>query len=158
MIGRAPGALVLRSDMIRKRLVGVPPEEHLSAASYTPELNKRVYETITQEATVALAAGQCVVVDAVFAREEERQAVENSAAIDYPFVGIWLDVPETKLKDRVTKRIGDISDATPDVVSQQLLMNTGNINWHRLDASGGPQETLILAHALMPPGAIHRLD
>src|SRR3546814_8300461 len=34
-LGRAPGARILRSDVLRKRLAGVPPETPLPRASYT---------------------------------------------------------------------------------------------------------------------------
>src|SRR5690606_22890961 len=34
-LGRAPGARILRSDVLRKRLVGVPPETALSTDAYT---------------------------------------------------------------------------------------------------------------------------
>src|SRR3546814_1508301 len=34
-LGRAPGARILRSDVLRKRLAGVPPETPLPRASYS---------------------------------------------------------------------------------------------------------------------------
>jgi predicted kinase len=148
-LGRAPGALLLRSDVIRKRMADVLSEERLSTAFYTPEYNRQVYETLMREASAALAADQCVVVDAVFAREEERQAVETSAA-GSPFIGLWLDAPARALKDRVSQRMADASDATPDVVSRQLTLETGRITWHRVDASGPPEATLAAALFFVP--------
>ena len=41
-IGRAPGAVVLRSDVIRKRLMGVPATASLGPQGYTRELTARV--------------------------------------------------------------------------------------------------------------------
>jgi predicted kinase len=108
-----------------------------------------VYETLMQEASAALAAGQCVVVDAVFAREEERRAIETSAA-DSPFIGLWLDAPAGALKDRVSQRMADASDATPDVVSRQLTLETGRITWHRVDSSGPPEAALAAALVFVP--------
>lgn len=155
-LGRAPGALLLRSDVTRKRLANVPPEERLPAAFYTPKYNRRVYETLMREAAASLAAGQCVVVDAVFAREEERQAIETSAA-GAPFIGIWLDAPARTLKDRVSQRVADASDATPEVVSRQLTMEPGPITWHRVDASDTPEVALatVLTLTQIKPHGSH---
>lgn len=150
-LGRAPGALLLRSDVIRKRLADVPPEQRLPESAYTTDNNRRVYETLLREATSALAAGQCVVVDAVFGREHERHACETAAeTADVKFFGIWLDAPGPTLKERVTRRTADASDATADVVSRQLTGETGAIAWTRLDSSAEPGVVLNKARALVP--------
>ena len=66
-----------------------------------------------------------------------------------PFIGLWLDAPEGMLKDRVTARTGDASDATADVVARQLDYNLGHIGWHRLDAGGALEATREKALARM---------
>lgn len=142
-LGRAPGALLLRSDVLRKRLAGVAPEQRLPEAAYTPESNRQVYRTIMEEAATALGAGYCVVADAVFARPEERRAIEavaQDAGTD--FHGIWLDAPAATLSARVAGRSADASDATPAVVSRQLSYDTGVITWARIEAAEGPDEVL----------------
>lgn len=150
-LGRAPGALLLRSDVIRKRLADVPPERRLPESAYTPDNNRRVYETAIREAAAALNAGQCVVVDAVFGKEEERRSCEAAATVaGVKFFGIWLDAPGPALKTRVAKRTADASDATPEVVSRQLTYDTGSIAWARLDSSAEPGDVLNEARALVP--------
>jgi len=95
LVGRAPGALVLRSDVIRKRLFGVAPEVQLDAAAYTKEQSGRVYARMQRDAADAIAAGQSVIVDAVFARAEERAAIENIAReAAVPAMGLWLEAPK----------------------------------------------------------------
>ncbi len=136
-LGRAPGAVHLRSDTIRKEMFGVVETERLPPAAYTREMSDRVYGEIHARARLALAAGQAVVVDAVSSdaagRAELRRLAERAGV---PFTGIWLDAPADTLKARVTARSGDASDADAAVVAMQLVEETGPIDWRRLDAGG----------------------
>jgi predicted kinase len=133
--------LHLRSDVLRKRRFAVLPETPLPTEAYRAEVSARVYTLLAEEAETALAAGQAVVVDAVFAREGEREAVAKLATrLGVPFTGFWLDAPADVLKERAGERTGDASDATPQVVERQLGYETGSIDWIRLDASAGPED------------------
>lgn len=133
--GPVPGARVLRSDVIRKSLMGVAPEQRLSDAAYRPEVTARVYATMMERAHAALAAGFCVVLDAVFAQPHERAAAEAvAAAAGRPFAGFWLEGRATVLEQRIVARRGDASDATPAVLRLQLGYDTGQIAWTRVDA------------------------
>src|SRR5207249_4239953 len=75
-IGRSPGAVVVRSDVERKRLAGIALEERMPTGGYTPEASARTYAAMLTRAERVLRAGHSVVLDAVFAREDERQAAE----------------------------------------------------------------------------------
>lgn len=131
-IGRSPGAVVVRSDVERKRRAGIDLEARMPAGSYTPEASAQVYEAIIARAERALRAGHSVVLDAVFAREPERAAAEALAdRVGVPFRGIWLDVPKEVAQERVAGRRGDASDATPDVVARQFDYDLGSIRWER---------------------------
>jgi hypothetical protein len=133
-IGRAPGAVVVRSDVERKRLAGVALEERMPAGSYTPQAAARTYAAMLARAGRALRAGHSVVLDAVFAREDERAAAEALARkVGVPFEGLWLDVPKEVAKARVAARTADASDATPDVVERQFGYDLGPIGWRRVD-------------------------
>ena len=57
---RAPGAVVLRSDEIRKRLWACPEFEALPKDAYAPDENARVYGDMFELAERTLAAGQAV--------------------------------------------------------------------------------------------------
>ena len=74
--GRAPGAVVVRSDVERKRLAGIALAERMPAGSYTPEASARVYAAMRERAEQALRAGHSVVLDAVFDKPAERQSAE----------------------------------------------------------------------------------
>jgi uncharacterized protein len=142
-IGAVPGALVLRSDEIRKALCGVPALTRLGPDGYTPEITAQVYRTLMERAIVALKAGHTVIADAVFARPADRQAIERAAAsVRVPFTGIWLDAPAGVLVARTERRELDASDADPTVVHQQLVAGTGAPRWSRIDAAGEPGAVL----------------
>jgi len=131
-IGRAPGAVVVRSDVERKRLAGIALEDRMPAGSYTPEASDRVYAAMFERAEQALRAGHGVVVDAVFAKPHERQAAEALARkVGVPFDGQWLDVPKEVAQARVAARKGDASDATPALIERQFGYELGEITWRR---------------------------
>ncbi|WP_422000036.1 AAA family ATPase [Reyranella sp.] len=131
-IGRNPGAVVVRSDVERKRRAGVALEERMPAGSYTPAASAQVYDALLARAERVLRAGHSVVLDAVFARAEERLAAEALARrVGVPFEGIWLDVPKEVAQSRVAGRKADASDATPAVVERQFDYDLGTIDWQR---------------------------
>ena len=135
-IGRAPGAIVVRSDVERKRAAGVVLEEHMPAGSYTSEASARIYDAFLARAERVLCAGHSVVLDAVFAHDGERTAAEALALkLGVPFEGIWLDVPKEVAQARVANRKADASDATPAVVERQFGYDLGTITWQRRDSS-----------------------
>ena len=93
----------------------------------------------------ALAAGMPVILDAVFAKEAERQAAERLAReCGVRFHGLWLAADPPILMARVEKRIDDASDATPKVVEFQSNFDLGDISWTRFDVTGGPAEVLSM--------------
>ena len=107
-LGAVPGAVVLRSDEMRKRLCGVSRLEPLGATGYAQEVSDRVYATLAARADSIVRAGHSVIVDAVYARPADRRAIEQIAAeASVPFVGLWLDAPDSTLIDRVQRRRGD---------------------------------------------------
>jgi aminoglycoside phosphotransferase family enzyme/predicted kinase len=145
-IGGAPGAVVVRSDEMRKELAGVPVLEHLGPQGYSADMSRRVYAAVAERAARVLHGGHSVVVDAVFARPADRASIEQvAAAAGVPFIGVWLDAPESVLVARTEQRRGDASDADAAVVRQQKAQDTGPIHWHRIDASGSSNSALSAA-------------
>ena len=145
-LGRAPGAVHLRSDVIRKCLFGVDPLTRLGADAYTEAVTRQVYETIRHQAGEALAAGSAVVADAVHARPEERAGIAAVArAAGVPFDGLWLDAPEAVRIERVEGRTVDASDATAAVARAQAGFVPADPEWLRIDASGETDATVAQA-------------
>ena len=140
-LGPAPGAVVLRSDEVRKRLWGWAPLDPLPKAAYGPGTSEQVYETLIAEARAALRAGRAVIVDAVFLREQERQAVERLGREEgVRFEGAWLELDPEAARARVAARKGDASDADERVLEAQLGQDPGDVAWKKvsgLDPSAG---------------------
>lgn len=136
-IGSPPGALILRSDVIRKRLFGRRMEDRLPEEAYGGDATERTYARIIEEATLALDAGMTVIADAVYARPDERDALEAAAAdAGVPFAGFWLDAPLEVRMDRVGGRSADASDATVEFLRRAPSRECGAMRWTRIDASG----------------------
>jgi uncharacterized protein len=146
----APGAVVLRSDVERKMLLGKDEHEKLPEDAYSPAVTARVYATIADKARRALAAGHSAVVDAVFARSQERTVVAASAEIlGVPFHGLFLAADLDTRVARVSGRGRDASDADATVARRQESYDLGALDWTRIDASGSPEETFARARAAM---------
>lgn len=151
-IGAAPGARIVRTDVMRKRRAGIPPEERLPADSYTPEESRRTYDGVIREARAALTAGHAVILDGVFAKSHEReQAAELAAAKDVPFQGLWLEAPDDARVERIGGRAADASDATAEVARRQAAYDVGEINWQRLDSSASGDATAKQARVALGP-------
>jgi uncharacterized protein len=142
-VGRAPGAVVLRSDIARKRRFNAAPTERLAPEAYRAEVSDEVYRILIGRAGKLLAAGHTAIVDAAFLKPEQRAEAERVAqAAGSPFCGFWLEAAPGTLEARLAARRGDASDATPAVLRRQLEADPGPIGWIRLDA-GGPPETVL---------------
>ncbi|HYH19730.1 MAG TPA: AAA family ATPase [Azospirillum sp.] len=145
-LGSPPGALVLRSDVLRKRLFGRADTERLPEEAYAPDVTARVYADIAGRARAALAAGIPVVADAVYAHPEERAAIEAAAAqAGAPFRGLWLEAALPVRAGRVEGRAADASDATAAVVRRQEGYDLGSLGWVRVNAAANPSEVLAVA-------------
>ncbi|MBI1683951.1 bifunctional aminoglycoside phosphotransferase/ATP-binding protein [Caulobacter hibisci] len=133
-LGAAPGAVVLRTDEIRKRLWNVPSLERLPKEAYTAEVSDKVYDELFRDAELVLKSGRSVVVDAVFIKPEQRARAEALAkSLDVAFQGVWLEAPPEVLRARVAARVNDASDADVAVLESQLSRDTGDIDWRRVD-------------------------
>jgi aminoglycoside phosphotransferase family enzyme/predicted kinase len=153
-LGAPPGAVVLRSDAIRKRLCQVKPTARLGPEGYTDEISQRVYATLLGDANTVVRGGFAVLADAVFAKPEDRDAVQYVAgAAGVPFTGIWLDAPEAVRAHRAAGRKADVSDAGAAVIRQQRTYPLGPLRWHHLDASGTRQQVCDGAAGILHPAA-----
>jgi uncharacterized protein len=131
-LGAPPGAVVIRSDEVRKRLWGRKPTEPLPPDAYAEGQSEGVYATLMREAGLILTAGRSVILDAVFLKPAERAAAEAAAKdAGVAFEGVWLEVPAEVMRQRIAARKGDASDADARVLEQQLLRDPGEIGWKR---------------------------
>jgi aminoglycoside phosphotransferase family enzyme len=137
-LGRCPGALVLRTDEIRKRRFGVAPEHRLPPEAYAEAVSREVHAEMLALARAALAGGQAVILDAVFLDPDQRQAAEAPARdTGLPFDGLWLEAPLEVLRARLAARRDDASDADEGVLLRAAEADPGAIAWHRIAADDG---------------------
>ncbi len=136
-LGASPGAVVLRTDEIRKRLMKVAPTERLPDSAYVGGLYARSYDALIDNARDMLKAGRAVVLDATFIDPVLRARAEQLAAdCGAPFHAVWLEAPLNTLKARVQARVGDASDATVETLDDQLARLKAEAAWTHVDTSG----------------------
>jgi aminoglycoside phosphotransferase family enzyme/predicted kinase len=147
-LGPLPGAVILRTDVIRKQLFRVNEADRLPESAYQPKTNRQIYEILEQQAFRILSQGHSVVTDAVFADEGERIATRDVARKrNVRFAGVFLRAGlETRLK-RIGRRESDASDATPAIAERQDQYDIGKLDWTVVDASGTPEQTLTRCQA-----------
>ncbi len=123
----------------------------LAPSTYRPEVNARVYAHLAAEADTIVRQGHSVIVDAVFAHEGERSAIESIAKqAAVPFAGLFLTADLTTRAERIRQRTGDASDATAAVAVTQESYELGPIDWARVHAAGSLQQTTSLCSTALP--------
>jgi aminoglycoside phosphotransferase family enzyme/predicted kinase len=138
-LGAAPGAIILRSDEIRKRLWRAQPLDRLEPEAYGPAANRDVYAEMRRLARLALGAGRTVIADAAFLDPAERAAIAGVAREGgVAFEGVWLEARADVLARRVAARRGDASDADVSVLQRQTTRDLGEITWRRQASADQP--------------------
>jgi hypothetical protein len=120
--------LRLRSDVERKRLFGLAPQDHSDSAVgsgiYQPDASQRTYRRLLDLARQQLAAGWSTIVDAAFLRREERAAFQALAAeVGVVFFILAPQASPAQLRERILERLAkgsDASEATLAVLDQQM--------------------------------------
>lgn len=138
-----PGAAIVRTDALRKQLMGVSVHDRLGPDGYSREVSARTYRRLLETCAHLLVAGHSVVADAVFAKPEQRRDIERVAReAGVRFDGLWLEAPPEVARDRIRARTGNASDATVEVLDQQLSYDVGPMSWTRIDTSGSKDDAL----------------
>jgi hypothetical protein len=150
----APGAVLLRTDVERKALFGRDENDRLPSEAYEPAITTQVYAAVVDKARRSLAAGHSAIVDAVFAKPEERVLMEKAAAaLGVPFQGLFLQTALDTRIARVGARTRDASDANAAIARVQEGYEVGDMVWAKVDASGTPEATLARAGAVIAVSA-----
>jgi aminoglycoside phosphotransferase family enzyme/predicted kinase len=109
-------ALVLRSDIVRKRLAGVAIDDRsgLDASGgslYSPEWTGRTYASLRDAAEAGLRRGRHVVVDAAFSRASQRamfaDLADRSDVPKRPFILVEATCDREVVRQRLAQRAAD---------------------------------------------------
>jgi hypothetical protein len=146
------GMARLDSDRVRKELAGLSPDEPAAAewgrGIYTVEWNDRTYAGLRERAEALLFEGRRVVVEASFCEERRRLPfVEMARSLAVPCFFMECRAGETTVRDRLSRRSGDVSDAGIEVyeLAKQHWEPPGErISGlhHVISTEGEPEETL----------------
>jgi len=116
------GAIRIRSDVERKRLLGLPAladTRTQGVDAHTAEVTQRTHSRLLALARIALRAGFPVILDAAFLRREERaEAAALAAGLQLPFFIVACEAPPEVLRERLRARSGDASEADEAVLEQ----------------------------------------
>ena len=116
------GAVRIRSDVERKRLLGLPAladTRALGVDAYTTPVTERTYARLLALARIALRAGFPVVLDAAFLRRDERARAQALAReLQLPFSILSCEAPLEVLRARLSMRTGDASEADVAVLER----------------------------------------
>ncbi len=138
--------LRLRSDVERKRLFGLAPDQRsgstINAGIYSPDAHARTYARLQTLATGLLHSGWSVVLDAAFLQRRERDALHAIAgAAGAQFAILAPQAGVDVLRQRIAARQAagrDASEATLAVLESQL-------QW--LEPLGSDERALLLEPA-----------
>jgi uncharacterized protein len=146
------GAIVVRTDVVRKRLAGLAPTERGAAEVYTPEMSRRTYDEALRLAGEMLAAGWTVIVDGTFTTAAERAGARALASRSgVPLGVLWCDAPDAVLADRLRRRAadpGEVSDAGPELLGDHRARYEPPANEPdaiRVDTAAGPDAAVEAA-------------
>ncbi len=121
------GAKVIRTDVVRKRLAGVPETEHhfddFGSGVYSGDMTERTYAAALEEAIGLLRAGGSAIVDASWSRKAQRERAARAAA-DQGAAAVFVECvcPEDVVRERLEARMtqdGEPSDGRWDIYALQ---------------------------------------
>lgn len=143
LLGSPPGAIVLRSDLLRKRMANVAPDQPLPEMHYASSARSGVYGALCDRASLVSRAGLPCILDATFLTEEGWRALDALETSTRTSVcRIWLTAPKAVLRHRLENRGTDASDADLSVLERQLAHPAPKEGWVRVDVSGTQAEAL----------------
>lgn len=125
-ISGATGIELIRSDMVRKELADMSPEEHeyveYGKGIYSPEFSAKTYQEMINRAKDRLIKGSSVILDATFSKQWQREAAKEAAVVaGARFLCIETVAPEEVLRERSQHRTESgesISDGRLELLPQ----------------------------------------
>jgi predicted kinase len=153
------GFAVIRADLVRKELAGLPAGEAAAApfeaGIYSPEWSERTYAECGRRAEAVLFEGGRVLVDTSFRREASRRAfLELGTRWGVPVLLLLCRADPEAVRLRLERRREDASDADWSVYLREAeRWEEGDESTRRatrvIDSGGAPQPALARALGLL---------
>lgn len=152
------GAIRLRSDIERKRLHGLKPQERpgqgVASGMYSAESSDRVYQHLQGLAQTIISAGYPAIIDAAFLKQAQRQAFQDLAKkLGVPFAILDFHCDPRQLQERIRARQRgnqDASDAGLAVLEHQQAIQEPLTN--------ADQERAILIETSQPQNSLELVE
>jgi len=109
------GALQIRSDIVRKRLLGLTPTAQTNSAVnqgiYDAQTTENTYAELVKLAQTTLQAGYPVIIDAAFLKAHWRENFQQLAhKLNVPFVILHCHAPRPQIESWITERLAQQKD------------------------------------------------
>ena len=121
------GAVILSSDVSRKRLLGIEPTEPrvepIDSGTYDPQVTQRTYQALLDAARPWLERGKPVILDASYLRQQHREAaVRLASETGARFLALECEADQALIWERLSERRGEervVSDGRWEVYQTQ---------------------------------------
>jgi aminoglycoside phosphotransferase family enzyme/predicted kinase len=119
---------VVRSDVVRKELLGLAPEDRrhvpFDHGEYAPSVTERTYAAMLERAAPLLRLGHSVILDGCFIRRSQRRNARKLARrLGVPFLLLECRTSEAVIRERLERRAqksGVVSDGRWEIYHGQL--------------------------------------
>ncbi len=163
-LGERHAVEVVRSDLVRKELLGLDPLDRrhvpFGAGEYAPSVTERTYWAMMERAEGLLAKGHSVILDASFiTRQHRRWAVEAARRAGVPFLLLECRTSDEVIRQRLRRRAeksASVSDGRVEIYERQLAdfeppEEFGGAEKVIVDRSRDVEELLAELDTVVPP-------
>ena len=163
-LGERHAIEVVRSDVVRKELLGLDPldRRHVpyGAGEYAPAVTERTYWAMMERAEKLLGEGHSVILDASFmTRQHRRWAVEAARRAGVPFLLLECRSSDEVIRRRLHRRAeknASVSDGRVEIYERQLAAfeppeEFSGADKVIVDRSRDVEELLAELDAVVPP-------
>jgi aminoglycoside phosphotransferase family enzyme/predicted kinase len=128
MVAELLALQVVRSDIVRKELLGIAPQERrhvpFDQGEYAPSMTERTYAAMLERAAPLLRVGHSVILDGCFIRRSQRRNARKLARrLGVPFMLLECRTSEDVIRERLERRAekgGAVSDGRWEIYHGQL--------------------------------------
>ncbi|HZQ84959.1 MAG TPA: AAA family ATPase [Acidimicrobiales bacterium] len=149
-LGRAMGWPVIRTDVVRKEMAGVPVGEcagvGLGEAFYRPDTTDAVYREALERAAVLATHGRSVIIDATWSADRHRAVARRMAdAVAADLVELQCRLDPATAAARIHRRRAEGPDASDADEAVAAALRAAADPWPQataVDTSGTPEEAV----------------